>query len=396
MKFLYTATTKEGKRVRAEILAASRQEALSTLKSKLLTVTSLTHMEKGRQIYIGGITAVQKVVFTKHLAVMLRSGIGLREALSTIALQSKGKLQEVLNKVCSDVESGIKFSDALAKHKKVFNQYYISMVSVGEESGHLVEDLEQLSAKYAKDHDLMLKVRSALMYPGVVLGLTFGLMMAIAIFILPKLTLLFKSLKYQLPWYTKVLLVVSQFFAHYGIEAFVGIIVGICAIVWVVRQPFSAPVVHRIYLKLPIVGNIVRTVNLARFSMICGSLLKSGIPITQALTTTGNVIDNVVYRKALLDAVPRVNKGEPFSSAIEDSNLFPLFVVRMIAAGEQTGELANMFLYLSNFYEEELDATLKNLSVLLEPALLIFISIIVLGIALSIISPIYNFIGSLS
>ncbi|MDD4989425.1 MAG: type II secretion system F family protein [Candidatus Pacebacteria bacterium] len=396
MRFLYTATTKSGKKVRADIQAASRQLAIDTLKEKNLTLTALTRIESGRQIYLGGVTSLQKIIFTKHLAIMLKVGIGLSESLATLMIQSKGKLHDVLSDMRKNVESGMSFADALSKHKNVFNEFYIGLVRAGEESGNLADDLEQLANRYSKDYDLRQKVKSALLYPGVVLALTIALMMAISIFVLPKLTLLFKSLRYTLPWYTQVMLSVSQFLSNYGIQAALGFIALVVLIVWLLRQKFSAPFRDRLYLDLPVVGGIVRTINLARFSLILGSLLKSGLPIKEAVTITGNVLGNVIYQRALLDALPRINAGEPLSSILEESNLFPPFATRILVVGEETGRLTDMLLYLSEFYEHELDATLKDLSTVLEPVLLIAIGIIVLGIALSIVTPIYNFIGSVS
>lgn len=395
MKFLYSATTKMGDKVRANVEAPSRQAALQMLKVEKLTVTSLVLVERGRQIYIGGITTVQKVVFTKHLAIMLRAGIALDEALNILAAQSKGKMYDVLVKVRKEVESGTRLADALSKHPGVFNQYYVSMVRAGEESGNLTENLEQLSNRYAKDYELRQKAQGAMLYPALVLGLTFALGMVIALFVLPKLTGLFSSFKYDLPWYTKLLIFAANFLANYGLIAVVLAIASIVLFVWIVRQPFAAPVVHRIYLRLPIMGGISRTVNLARFSMVFGSLLKSGVPITQSVTITGNVLGNIAYREALQKAVKRVDTGEPLSSILEESNLFPLFATRMLMVGEQTGKLEDMLFYLSEFYENELDLTLKNLATIIEPALLIFIGAIVMGVTLSIITPIYNFIGEI-
>ncbi len=396
MKFLYTATTPEGKKVRAEIQAASRQVALTELTAKRFVVTSLIRLEYGKQIYLGGVTQNQKIVFTKHLAIMLKSGVGLAESLETLSAQSKGKLGEILHYVKKDVESGMRLSDAFAKYPKVFNQYFLSMVKTGEESGNLADDLEQLSVKYAKDHDLVSKVKGALIYPAIILALAITLGMTISLFVFPKLTNLFKSLKYQLPWYTRAMIGISNFLSAHGVIAVFLFILAILTIVYLSRQQFAAPVVHRIYLHTPIIGEILHTFNMARFSMIFGSLLKSGIPISSALPVTANMIGNVVYREALLKAVPRVKAGEPFSSVIDESTLFPPFTTKILVIGEQTGSLAEMLSYLSEYYEHELDMTLKNLSTVLEPALIISIGLVVLAIALSIITPIYNFVGLVS
>ncbi len=327
---------------------------------------------------------------------MLKAGVGLAEALDTLSVQSKGKMSDVLHFVRKDVEQGMKLSDAFAKHGDVFNQYYISMVKTGEESGSLAEDLEQLSVKYSKDHDLVSKVKSALIYPAIVLALTVGLGMAISVFILPKLIPLFKSLKYKLPWYTKAMISASDFLSKHGIVTILGFVVIVTGLIYLIRRPFMAKFVDPIYLRLPIIGEIIHTFNMARFSMILNSLLRSGTPIAPALTTTSDMLSNVVYKKALLDSVPRVKSGEPFSSVIDESSLFPKFTTKILVIGEQTGSLTDMLGYLSDYYDHELDAILKNLSTILEPALIIFIGLVVLAVALSIITPIYNFVGVVS
>ncbi len=396
MKFLYTATTPSGKRVRDEIGADSKEIAINNLKKKGFTVTSLSKIESGKQIYIGGVTTTAKIVFTKNLAVMLRAGVGLDECLETLAAQSKGKLGEILSNIHKDVTSGMTLADAFEKHDKIFNKYYISMVRAGEESGNLAEDLEQLSVRYEKDHDLVTKVRSALLYPSIVLALAVVLGISVTSFVFPKLILLFKSMRYELPWYTKAMIAVANFLVAYGWQTILGIVILISLIIYLAKKPFSAPLMHRIYLHLPIVGGIDHTLNMSRFCLIFGTLLKSGIPIAKALEITANLMGNVVYRDTLLAAVKRVKNGEPFSSVIEDSELFALFAKRMLIIGEETGKLTDMLIYLSNFYEAELDATLKNLSVILEPALILIIGLVVLTVALSIITPIYNFVGQVS
>jgi type IV pilus assembly protein PilC len=327
---------------------------------------------------------------------MLKAGVGLDECLETLANQSKGKLGEVLFEIHKDVVSGMTLADAVAKHEKIFNSYYVSMIRAGEESGNLVEDLEQLASRYEKDHDLLLKVRSALLYPSIVLALAIGLGISVTMFIFPKLITLFNSIKYELPWYTKAMISTAKFLTTYGWQTMFGIIIFIALIIYLAKKPFSAPVMHRFYLNFPIVGQIDHTLNMSRFCLIFGTLLKSGIPIAKALTITGNLMGNVVYKETLLSAVTRVKNGEPFSSVIEDSELFPLFAKRMLIIGEQTGKLTDMLLYLSNFYESELDSMLKNLSTILEPVLIVFIGLVVLSVALSIITPIYNFVGQVS
>lgn len=395
MKFLYTATGKDGKKSGAEIEAPNRQAALKLLKELKLTVTSLMAVERGKELYLSKISQLQKVVLTKHLAIMLHAGIALDEALRILEMQSKGKLRAVLAEVRQRVESGERLADAFSGHPSVFNTFYVNMVRAGEESGNLADNLEQLALRYGKDFELRRKAQSAMLYPALVLVLTGALGMVVSLFVLPRLTTLFRAFRFELPWYTRLLISVSEFMADYGILTFVLVILAVVGAAWLFRAPFAAPVVHRLYLRVPVAKEISRTVNLARFSMVLGSLLRSGVPITAAVAVTGNVLGNAAYRDTLLRAVPRVDTGEPLSSILEESPLFPMFTTRMLQVGEQTGKLEDMLAYLSQFYESELDNTLKNLSTLIEPVLLVTVGLIVAFVALSIITPIDNFIGQI-
>ncbi len=396
MKFLYTARTESGKRFRDQISATSKQNALNALKQKKLIVTSLTRIERGTQFYIGGVPNSQKISFTKNLAVMLRSGVGLAESLETLTLQAKGKLHEVLHQVHKDVVSGKTLADAMGNNSSTFNGYYVNMVRAGEESGNLAENLELLANRFAKDHEIIQKVKGALLYPAIVLILAILLGVSVTLFVFPKLTVLFTSMKYELPWYTKAMIATSQFLSNFGIQTLIAVIILIFALVWMAKSKWAAPFFHRVYLHIPGLASILHTMNMTRFSVIFGSLLKAGIPIAKALETTGNIIGNEVYKREIVKAVPRVKAGEPFSSVIEESPLFPIFATRMLVIGEQTGKLNDMLSYLSKFYEEELDDTLKNLSTILEPALIVIIGGVVLAVAISIITPIYNFVGAVS
>jgi len=188
----------------------------------------------------------------------------------------------------------------------------------------------------------------------------------------------------------------SNFVAQSGWWAAIVAIALVMTVLWMARRPSAAPLVHRLYVFMPITRSVSRTLNLARFSMVFGSLLKSGIPIALAVNITSTVLGNVLYRQVLKDAVARVETGEPLSSVLEESSLFPPFATRMIVVGEQTGKLEEMMFYLSDFYETQLDTTLKNLSTIIEPAMLVAIGLLVAAVALSIISPIYNFIGAIA
>lgn len=379
--------------MRGTLEATSRATAIRELKDRSLVVMSLVAEERGSTFEIGFISVLEKVTLTKHLGIMLRAGVTLDESLRILEFQARGKLKQVLRRVRADVEAGKRLADALEAHPRVFNPYFVNMIRAGEESGNLVENLDALALRFGKDYELRQKALSAMFYPALVLTLTFSLGLIISLFVLPRLTSLFRAFDFELPWTTRLLIAASNFMVSYGLFVTVGLIGGIILVMWAARQRFMAPFMHWLYLHLPIVRNVSRTVNLARFSMVLGSLLKSGIPISLAIPITGNVLGNMAYRRVLTDISPRVDAGEPLSVTLEDSSLFPPFVTRMILVGEETGKLEEVLFYLAEFYESELDITLKNLSTVIEPLLLVTIGLIVAGVTLSIITPIYNFIS---
>lgn len=396
MKFSFTATTDKGVRREGVVEARTRADALRELKRKKLTVIALNAQIRGAQIFVPYVSALDKVILTKHLAIMLKAGIPISSALQTLGLQTNGFLKQVLKHVATAVDGGERLGDAMAAHPHVFNDYYVNMVRAGEESGHLPENLEQLSLRFAKDYDLKRRAQSAMFYPALVLTLTGGLGLLISLFVLPRLSTLFHSFNFQLPWPTRVLIALSNYLAHYGLQTAVLGVVAVVALVAVSRKKSVQPLFHRAYLRVPLLGRVARSVNLARFAMVFGSLLKSGVPINRALPITASVLSNEAYRHALHEAGTRVDMGASLSVELEKHpDLFPPFVIRMISVGERSGNMEEMLFYLSEFYEAELDATLKNLSTFIEPLLLIVIGLVVAFTALAIITPVYGFINAI-
>lgn len=393
MKWYFTALTKQGKREQGEIEAKTRQQAVLSLKRKGLTVTTLLELRKERTHYFGRVSILEKITFTRHLSIMLRAGIVLFDALQILELQTHGKMRTVITRVRKSVSGGSTLAGALEEYGSMFGVYYINMVRAGEESGQLPDHLEQLADRSAKDYELRQKAQSAMLYPAIVLTLTGGLGVLIALFVLPRLTSLFSSFNFELPLATRILFFISTFLSNYGTET---VLVGITAIVGGValsKAKFAAPVLHRLYLHLPIVRRIALDLNLARFSLVLGSLLASGIPIRESLKITSEVLVNQVFHKALSSSIPKIAAGEPLSSVLEEhEQVFPPFVTHMIAVGEESGQLESVLTYLAEFYERELDQSLKNVSTLIEPVLLIIIGLLVTFVALAVITPVYNFI----
>lgn len=339
-----------------------------------------------------------KLLFTKHLDTMIKAGIPIDEALETLVDQAKSPVfNKILSKVLSDVENGQSLSKSLEKHPKVFDQFFISLIQVGEESGTLEENLSFLSKQLAKDYRLRSKVRGAMFYPALVFSAAIILGGFISFFILPKLVDFFQSFDIELPLTTRLLLIISNIMKNYGLYILIGLIVGAILFRIIIRLSAIRPKWHALLLRLPLFGKMIVYGQLSRFARNFGTLIKSGVPITKSLNITASTLSNLKFRNDLASVEELLAKGKNIGETLKSKNYFeyPPIVSRMIAIGEKTGKLDETLLYLGDFYEDEVDDLSKNMSTVLEPFLLVAIALVVGFVALAIISPIYELTGSI-
>ncbi|HTM68009.1 MAG TPA: type II secretion system F family protein, partial [Candidatus Binatia bacterium] len=404
MPYQYVAATNNGKIRRGISDLASRDAVMQDLESRGMVVVSVDEVRRARSgevlsgFLLGTISHVDKVLFTKHLSVMLRAGLTLLESLQILIEQTQSwRFRMVLKAIYRRVERGEKFSDALGTFPQVFSAFYVNIVRSGELSGTMEENLEHLAVQFTKEHELRQKVRTALTYPTIVLVAAAGIGFFFATYVLPQVANLFSGLQgIKLPWVTVVLLKVSAFARKYTFLSFVGLFGGIYFIFWFLKRKFIAPFTHLFVLKMPVIRKIVMDVNLSRFSLVFGTLMRSGIDITKSLEVTSTVLGNMYYRRALGRILVEVQRGQPLSEAMgRYPELFPRITSRMIGVGERAGKLEEVLGYLSEFYELEVETTMKNLQTVLEPVLLMFIGLVALGMAFAILIPIYNFIAAI-
>jgi type IV pilus assembly protein PilC len=349
-----------------------------------------------KEISFGHVGLVEKALFAKHLSVMLKSGIPITEALEIASQSASGKLKFVLRDIQKAVSTGRAFSAALGDYPKVFGNLFFHSVYAGEKSGTLVENLEYVSIQLEKEKDIVSKIRSALFYPSIVFAAALVLGFGIAFFILPKITPIFEGLRVPLPPTTRALIYISNSFQDHGGTIFLSTFGILFFLVWLLRQRFVKPVTHWVFLHSPVMKKIVLSSNIARFARTLGTLLKSGVGIEEALEITGNTLGNVYFRSSLVIASKRVSTGEKLSGSIAQfKDLYPVIVTRMVRVGEESGNLDEALLYVADFYEAEVDAATKTLSAAVEPVLLLFIGLVVGGLALSIITPMYEITGNL-
>jgi len=339
----------------------------------------------------------EKMFFAEHLALMLKGGISITEALEALQEEAKSWVfKRALSDVNKRVLEGESLSKSLEHHPRVFNKFFQSVVKVGEESGTLEENLRYLSLALRSEYSLRRKIVGALIYPTLVILLALSIVLIITFFILPKLLTLFKVLEMQLPLATRLLLNCTSFLQKYWASLLVGIFVYL--LILKILQGFKVIrfYSHKSNLFLPFFGGIEKNRNLAEFSRVFYTLLKSGVPILETLDICIDTSKNEVYKKKLRLVRSGVERGERISQGLKKSpEVFPSIFSQMVLVGERTGALEESFRYLSNFYEEEVDSAVKNISGLLEPVLLIFVGLFVGFISLAIITPIYQFTAGL-
>lgn len=334
----------------------------------------------------------EKMFFARHMAIMSRSGMQIIDILRTLKKQTKSKtFASVLDGLVESVKNGQFLSEGLAKHQKLFGDFFINIVHVGEISGSLADNLEYLAEALEKKKELRSKVTGALVYPIIILLATFALTGALTFFVFPKILPIFTSLNAELPLITVIFIAVSTFMINHGILVFVGSFALFVGFWLLLRIPSIQYQFDRLLLYLPVLGNMIVNYNLVGFIRSLSLLLRSGIKIVQALDITANSATNLVYRKVLQETAISVGQGDPISkSLIASPRYFPAVFAEMIAVGENTGKLTDTGTYLATYYESELDSSSKALSSVLEPMMLLVMGFLVGFIAMAIIMPIYQ------
>ncbi|MCK4745099.1 type II secretion system F family protein [Candidatus Parcubacteria bacterium] len=334
----------------------------------------------------------EKLFFIQHLRVMMKAGVPLARALSTLSLQSSNKkFQLILTDLKKNIEKGSGFAESLKKHSKIFGELFINIIEAGEISGKLEDALEQLFIQTKKDYEIRSKVKGAMIYPIIIVLAMIGIGGLMIIFIIPKITQIFQASGVALPMPTKILIGISDFIsAHKILTPFV-ILILTCGFFAAIRTKKGKLYFHIVLLRLPILNKIIKKINLSRFCRTLHSMLMTDIPIMDSLKITSNVLGNVIYKQIIIEASEKVVKGINIADTLKkDPRIFPPIVTEMITVGEETGSLDNVLEEMAEFYEEEVDQTMKNLPAIIEPVLILILGVGVAGMALAVIMPMYS------
>lgn len=393
-KYIYVLSTASGQRLEGSLIASTKESALGKLRRKGNIIISLLQDRSARQHFWEKprMSMEERLMFTKHMSTMIKVGISITEAFEILISQTRDKnVRKMYESIIEMINSGQTLSKSLRNYDTVFSNIFINMVATGEESGTLERVFEYLDIQLEKEYEIRKKVISAFIYPAVVLGITVIMMLGIMLFIMPKVTAIFTTFKVKLPLITRILMGTSTFLQEKWYVALAGAVIVIILFRILTSLKFLQPVWHRFTLALPIFGHILRSTNLARFARTLNSLLQSGIPVTKGLEITGNMLDSEPYKEVILSAKNKIEQGGKIGDSFSGHDkLFPPLMVKMLYVGEKTGSLETATLRLAELYERDVDTMTRNLSVLLEPILLVFMGVMVGTIALSIIMPIYQ------
>ena len=342
-----------------------------------------------------GVKIQEVILFTRQLAVLLRSGISLIRAMTLLSSQVSNPLfRDDLDAIMKKVEGGSPLSEALAEYPLVFPEIYSRLVEVGERTGNLDQVLEQLADYLEKRESIVGRVRGALTYPLFLIAMAIGVVIILVNFALPGITGIFKEFGTELPWTTRLLLSITDFARSYS-GVVLGVLVGSAALFFVYqRTPDGQRTLHRLVLKLPLVGDIIIKGALASNTRSIAMLLRAGVPLPDIMDLTTTSIGNVALKQAFHDVREALLQGRGLASPMEQNPLFPRLACQMIRVGEETGSLDVVLDTLSEFYEKDVDRVITQLTGMIQPTLILVMGGIVAFIALSVITPMYSIIGS--
>lgn len=401
MKFKFKAKAKNGEISVGVVSAASRDLAAATLqKNELFPIHIDEEKEDSvRKIfakYYDRVTDKELVVFFRQLAILIEAHVPIIVALNAISEQTNGKfLKIILSDVVRYIEDGTTFSDALLKYRDVFSNLVISIIKAGEASGNLKKSVEYVADNIERNYNLSSKIKSAMMYPVIVLVVFLVIGFLVVTLIIPKLTVMIKEMEADVPWYTTVLMGTADFMVRYWWAVLVVIFGSIAGAAYYLNTPDGKKEWDQIKLKLPVFGTMFRYVYIARFSENLAVLLAGGIPIIKALTIVSAVINNTVYEELILRTAENVKRGETMSGILKKSPLIPPMVAQMIKIGEDSGQVDSVLGHITKFYTQEVELLAKNMSTLIEPVLMVVMGIGVGFMAVGVLMPIYNIAGQI-
>lgn len=393
--YLWKGKNSYGEKRKGEIEAVDQAAALSQLKR--MRITDPTIKEKPKDLFENvalfqpKITGKDLVVFTRQLSTMIDAGLPLVQCLEILAKQqSNVSLKKVLLEVQADVESGTTFADSMRKHPKVFDNLYSNMIEAGETGGILDTILSRLAGFMEKSMALKKKIKGAMTYPVICIAISLLILAVILIFVIPVFQDMFDSFGSALPMPTQIVIAMSDFAKSY----FILILLAIAVVIFIIKKIYSTETgrlrIDAMLLKSPVVGILIRKVSVAKFTRTLSTMLQSGVPILEALHVVARTSGNKVIERAVFRVSDAIAEGRPIAEPLMESGVFPNMVIQMINVGESVGALDTMLEKIADFYDEEVDQAVENLTAMIEPFMMVFLGGMIGGLVVAMYLPIFK------
>jgi len=392
LTFSYTVKNKEGKTVKGFVDAESKEKLIEYLQKEGYIIFSVSEAKrKPKASTKGSVKSDDLVVFSRQFTTLIESGIPVVECLEILRSQVESAVfKDALGFILKDVREGASLSNAFGKHPRIFPEIYISMVEAGEISGNLPSILDRVSVYLEKSSALKKKIVSAMYYPIVVVLMALGITAFLMVRVIPTFKGIFDSLNAKLPLPTQILINISVFVSKKEniIIILVFLIVSVFLFLRYISTDKGKKNYHKALLKLPILGDLIKKIAIARFARTFSTLIKSGVPIIKCLDIVGKTSGNKIIEEAVVKSKKFIQEGQTISTPLEETGIFPPMVVRMVSIGERSGRLEEMLSKVAQFYEEQTDAMVAGLSSLIEPIIIVFLGVVVGGIVISLFLPI--------
>lgn len=401
--YYYQAKDAKGLPSKGRVEASTKYEALTQLYDRGLTVVELSEDVAGERVGVKlpavkpsrswlkrRVTLTDKAMFCRQLAISVSSGIPLRESIETImADQENPMFRDVLQRVMRGLDDGLPFSHAIAVEGQVFDRLFVALIKAAEESGSMAETLTYLAATLEKSDKLARKIRSILAYP-IFVAVFFALVgIIMTLFVLPRFQEIFNSFHSQLPLLTRIVLGVNRFVVSHIVVIFIGVAAAGTGIAMYIKSPAGALQFDRLMLKLPVVGDLVRKVSVARFSRNLGIMIRGGVPVTQAINIAAEVLGNKAMEITLRKTHDRIVEGNDIASSL-DRTVFPRLVVRMVGVGESSGRLPEVLEKVADLYEDQVESAIMLATALFEPIIIMVFGCIILVLVMAIYLPVFT------
>ncbi len=397
--FTYKTKDKQGKILEDTIEAPSRKEAATILRSQELQVLTVREIKRSQtfQERLQTVSVIEKALFCRYLSTMMKAGLPLSETVEIIAKETANrKMHRILQDLEYSIQRGQKLSSVFARYPEVFDPVFLTLTKAGEESGTLEQSFQYLAMQLMKSYELSQKVKGALLYPAVIISAMMGVGILMLTFVLPKMSSVFLRLNIKLPLTTKILLSVSSFLGKNYPWVIALSIIMLAGLIFLAHMSKTRIFLMKIASKFPVLGRLFDQLDLARFSRTLSTLLKSGVPILDSIKVSVQTLTQTKYSKLGGTFEDEIKKGHSLSDAIAiGEGIFPGLMTQSIRAGEKSGSLEIVLTELADFYEQEIEHSLKNFTSILEPVLMLLIGVAVGAMVIAIIGPIYSVIGNL-